>query len=225
MTNLCQNNHQTHETLEVETLLGRMNVYDWSKYTGFAGYCSGQDDVCQTLINTGGWEPELTGLVKNILGDGDRSLRVVDVGANVGWYSLLAGHEGYKVEAFEGNEETAEVLNSNVRLHELEELVNVHFEWIGGATEPLQETYAVEFFKCDLEGSEWLAVNKFRRFFEQRLVHYALLEISPCFNDTYPALVNQIEGWGYWAQNPDLTPFDGDFGFSQTNLLFVRADR
>ena len=44
MENNCQAGHKKHDTLEVDTALGKMTVFDWEKYKDqFNTYCTGQD--------------------------------------------------------------------------------------------------------------------------------------------------------------------------------------
>lgn len=57
------------------------------------------------------------------LGEGDV---LVDVGANIGFFTVLAGLRGARVEAFEASQEVAKVLEMNVRENRLENLVTVY---------------------------------------------------------------------------------------------------
>jgi FkbM family methyltransferase len=73
--------------------------------------------VDRTIYCTGVWEPHETSLIKSLLREGDA---FIDVGANIGYFSLLAakivGPSG-RVEAVEGAPATAELLRRNVDLN------------------------------------------------------------------------------------------------------------
>ncbi len=73
-----------------------------------------QDEVSRRLLEEGLWEPFETSLFVRLVGPGDR---VWDVGANLGYYTLLAAHlagpEG-RVEAFEPDPGNLERLAANV---------------------------------------------------------------------------------------------------------------
>lgn len=65
-------------------------------------------------ISEGGWEKEITDYVKQNLKKGDT---FVDVGACLGYYSLLADSLGASVKAFEPSTENYEVLKKNLELN------------------------------------------------------------------------------------------------------------
>jgi FkbM family methyltransferase len=68
--------------------------------------------IAPWLLIHGEWEPEETELVKKLIKPGDV---VVDVGANLGYYSLLAARVGAShVYAFEAQPSTYELLGKNV---------------------------------------------------------------------------------------------------------------
>jgi FkbM family methyltransferase len=68
--------------------------------------------IAPWLLMHGEWEPEETELVKKLIKPGDV---FVDVGANLGYYTLLAIRVGAsKVYAFEAQESTYELLGKNV---------------------------------------------------------------------------------------------------------------
>jgi FkbM family methyltransferase len=74
----------------------------------------------------GGWEPAETAFVKQLVAAGDL---VVDVGANIGWYSVvfarLVGERG-SVIAFEPHPRNYELLTNNIRRNGVDERVTVH---------------------------------------------------------------------------------------------------
>lgn len=76
--------------------------------------------VDRTIYCTGEWEPLQTELIKRLLRPGDT---FVDVGANIGYFSLLAarllGPSG-RVHAIEANRDTFDLLRANIELNQLD---------------------------------------------------------------------------------------------------------
>lgn len=70
------------------------------------------DFVKESFEKEGIWEPRTTEYIKNHLKEGQT---FVDVGANVGYYSILASQLGAKVIAFEPSKENRELLEKNIK--------------------------------------------------------------------------------------------------------------
>ena len=263
--NICAAGHERHETTwHRVTLRGQsavheyppipehlarefwMQLYDHEQYKGFAGYCPGQDDICLGIQQSGIWEGYETLVALQILHEGDRNHRVIDVGAQLGWYTLLAASFGYDVLAVEAHAETLHHLVESAERNGWRDLVEPVLAWIGKDTPPAEWTGEYLLLKADIEGAEEHAVRWCRELFLERRLRYALLEISPCFNASYPALVEWILDCGYaaymlpskpepyvrdaWAANlwGALARCQVDAscvaGLRQENFLFVRRD-
>lgn len=223
MKNLCQANHNEHDTLLVDTAHGKMYVYDYDKYKGFNGYCTGQDDVSRTLQNTGQWERSETKIIEELLKTGNKENIVIDFGAHVGWFTILAAKLGYDVVAFEGEPESANTLYRNAVLNEIKNRVSIRNEWIGGLNSEISDC-DVELVKCDIEGNEQHAVRMIKSLLENKRIKNIVMEISPTFNDTYPAIVEFIKSCGYKAYDIENLgqEFNDVWDFPQTNFLFTR---
>ena len=65
-----------------------------------------------TVIRTGVQEPATSNLVRSLL---NRTSRFVDVGANIGWFSLLAAGRAASVSAFEPESSNVELLRRSVQ--------------------------------------------------------------------------------------------------------------
>ncbi len=210
----CQAGHDRHERIVVDTVLGPMTVYDYERYMGFDGYCSGQDDVSRTLALYGRWEPEETAVVRQVLSAGDRSGVFVDVGSHIGWFSRLAEGYGYRAIGFEADAENIELFDMNASWS------TVHHVWFGPESEQVGDLGPVELLKIDVEGAEehviWAMLDHLAH------VRNILMEVSPVFNDGYPALVSSLTALGFDVFTMDGKHFDGRFDFDQTNLLFRR---
>ena len=85
---------------------------------GFAMHLDLNQFVDRAIYCQGEWEPMETTLFRQVLRPGDV---VADVGANIGWFSLLAaqltGPRG-RVHAFEANRDTFTLLGANIALNQ-----------------------------------------------------------------------------------------------------------
>lgn len=122
---------------------------------------------------------------------------VYDFGAHLGWYSLLAASCGCDVTAYDENADALKILERSAKRNGYD--IKTRVMKFDASTKPAPFKKEVEFLKADVEGAEEHVVRYCRKLFEKQLVKYALLEISPCFNDSYPALVKQVIDWGYDA--------------------------
>jgi FkbM family methyltransferase len=80
---------------------------------------------CETLYATGVWEKDVTAYLMKLL---ERGMVVVDIGANVGYYTLLAAEKvgGHgKVFAFEPEPSRYALLEKNVRVNGLKNVILV----------------------------------------------------------------------------------------------------
>lgn len=78
---------------------------------GFHLACLQTDIVCKNICTWGFWErPSIHsfGFPKAPVGD------IVDIGANVGWYSFLFAQAGYTVHAFEALPSNVQLLNASI---------------------------------------------------------------------------------------------------------------
>jgi len=81
--------------------------------------------VSQAILYDGAWEREKSELFKMLIRPGDR---VVDVGANIGYYSVLFGHAvgaAGRVVGIEPDPENARLARENVRLNGLSKTVSI----------------------------------------------------------------------------------------------------
>lgn len=214
----CQAGHKSHDRITVPTDIGDMIIYDSEKYMGFDGYCSGQDDISRTLKLYGRWEVEETAVVREVLEAGDRNNFFIDVGSHVGWFSRLAGQYGYPVIAYEADKENIELFEINT-----EGKAEVHHIWFDENTPQIEAIDRdIELLKIDIEGAEKHAIKALGKLLPR--VKNILMEVSPTFNDSYPMLIVAIQHMGFKAFYMSGMPFDNDYSYSQTNLLFRRVE-
>lgn len=203
----CATHDGPHARRTVPTTLGPFVVYDWRSYQGTAGYCPGDDRVSETIEMTGGWEPHGTAIMAAVL-DGRPPGFVWDVGCHVGWYSAAAGAVGYPAIGVDGDAENLELAVLNAPT------ASFRHAWV-------DETLTVErgpvaFAKIDVEGNDRFAVAALDEALDDHEVAALMVEVSPVFNDTYPAMVAAIVGHGYDAfvvphhGHPDQSAFFAD---------------
>lgn len=224
--NICEAGHKEHVRVRVKTKQGLMEVWNWGLYRDFRGYCTGQCDVSRTLFNNGVWEEPETELVRKLLKKNREGGLVLDIGCNVGWYSLLALRYGYSVIAIDGDQENCDITKRNILgQHSSKVNATVLHKWIdiNTAKEEGGNFGEIYLFKSDIEGLDAAAVEWVRDSFEQQLVKYALIEVSPVFNDTYGPMVDKLLGWGYKPYDLDGKDLDATWvkTVGQHNVLFA----
>lgn len=174
---------------------GQMLVFDTDRYVNTFGYCPGDDDVSRTISRYRMWEPQETELFIAAL---ERSPGIViDFGTQIGWYTMIATRMGRNVLAIEGVSEHMKMTRDNsTKSH----LWQAH-HWVCEDTPTLSASNCprVAIVKIDLEGSEQHALRCVKNLIDAGLVDNILMEVSPVFNDTYPALVLDLLSRGYSA--------------------------
>jgi FkbM family methyltransferase len=104
---------------------GTMEIGGHKMCSGKDGLPSSFNRTFQAYIVKGGWEEETTRLFKELAKKGDT---IVDIGANIGYYTLLAsdivGSEG-KVYAFEPSPLNYDLLVGNIKLNNFNNVVAV----------------------------------------------------------------------------------------------------
>ncbi|MDO8558266.1 MAG: FkbM family methyltransferase [bacterium] len=89
-------------------------------------YVDGKDlCLAPALMEDGVWEPRLTSFMRNVLRPG---MTVVDIGANIGYFSILAAAEigkGGKVFAFEPGRRNIELMKKNIEVNDFRNIVVV----------------------------------------------------------------------------------------------------
>lgn len=241
----CQAGHPSHERLRIDLNLHgahhglpdipgipdylahvmRFEVYNYQRYRDTPGYCTGDDVVSFSIYTQGVWEGFETLLALDILHRGDRNNLVLDFGGHIGWYSTLAAIDGYRVTVFEIDNENIDMLICNAELNRVAHKVTPINLWVDehSPTFSARDGEQVEFLKCDIEGNEQHAFAMTRHLFEQGRVNYALLEISPVFNDTYPDLACEIADLGY---RPHMVPhkrWEHSDAFGESPLAVLTA--
>lgn len=213
----CQRGHAAHDTRRHLMSLAEPNAYtdctpiperfrsisftlelwDFAEVGGPSHpYCPQADLVSETIVRYGIWEPRET--VAMLLAFEALSIqfnpwRFIDIGAQLGWFSILAQHFDAEVLAVEADPEVAAVLARNLG-GEAEVMVRR----IGPRTRLLDADDTPTVIKIDVEGAEPEALRWCRKLFEVGSVRFAMIEVSPVFHDRYLELLRDlIVGFGF----------------------------
>lgn len=213
----CSVGHSSHARITTNVGLAerglfyhqfKMMVYDWRQYFKKEGdnetvpeyeqYCTGQDIISYCIDRQGVWEKIETALVLDILSRPPALGQVLDFGSHIGWYSMLAAIKGYTVAALDGSAENLSLLRDSAEANGLGDKVYTYLCWLDADAPVLNpKTEQVRLLKADVEGAEVFAYGMCRELFNARKIDYAILEISPVFNLSYPQLVEDIAAAGY----------------------------
>lgn len=164
-------------------------------------YCPAHDAVSETIVSHGIWEPRETILAAQVCSTAEPDSLMFDLGAQLGWYTVLAATMGLHACAVDGEAANLELLERSALLNGLDVLLLE--DRIGPGTEPLEmvDGAEVRFAKVDLEGADADGVRMLWPYVEAGLLDHLLVEVSPVFvpGPHYPDLVCRIIDAGYEA--------------------------
>lgn len=217
----CQRGHEDHLTATVRVELDgptayrdltpiparlatsfHMEVWDPTLYPvdgNAEGYCPAHDAVSATILTHGVWEPRETTLALTVFDSAEPDQVFIDMGAQIGWYSLLALSRDLAVIAFEADPDNARLLQVNADLMGLEKPLTVFDDRLGADHGPFETNIRVRLAKLDLEGAERDGIRILWPLIEAGLIDHLLVEVSPVFDDYYPELVVDLLDAGYFA--------------------------
>src|ERR1700730_4679399 len=174
-----------------------MFVFEWREY-GEGPYCPGHDAVSETIDLLGIWEPPETILALTVMESAPSGSVFIDLGAQIGWYSMLAASYGLEAIALDADPETLNLLAMSAKRNGWAGLVHPWQLRLGPETVPLP---AAEYrlAKLDLEGAEFDGIRILHPSLEAGLVDHVLMECSPVFAPGYGELVESVMALGYVA--------------------------
>lgn len=239
----CQRGHDKHETLgkfvdltqphqyrdypqvpESMAVQFEMSVWDPERYPVDGGpYCPAHDAVSATILSHGIWEPRETILALHAFQTADPDSVFVDMGAQMGWFSLLAQANGLDVRAWECDPDNNDLLWRNWDLNSdgLDRGLETSNERIGPESTAAEMLPVVPIClaKLDLEGAERDAVRMLWPSIEVGLVDHMLIEISPVFDTYYGDLVLELREYFDIYMLPDRgQALDGSFDGSPLSM-------
>jgi antitoxin component HigA of HigAB toxin-antitoxin module len=157
-----------------------------------------RDVVSEAIGDLGVWEVPETITLSSAFAAAQSGTAFLDIGSHVGWFSAIAGTYGLHVTAVDADagalellEQTWEENDFESELKTINTLVDENLEW------ELPVAVRAAIVKMDIEGAERHAVSMLWPWFEDGTITHCLMEVSPCFNDTYPALLGSLFDLGF----------------------------
>lgn len=163
------------------------------------GYCPSNGEVSRSLLAQQCWEGYETALVVQLLSSNPRGA-VIDIGSNLGWYSLIAARLGHEVLSVEADGMFLAEHMTAVHRNGMDNLWTATRAWIGTDTAPIELAGApyVRLFKADIEGLEPEALRVFDPLFAERLVDYAVVELNPQWSGpSMHTAIERLSDYGY----------------------------
>lgn len=151
------------------------------------------------------WEPYQTEITIEILKK-IKNKEFIDIGAHIGYYSVICGVYGFNVKAYEKNNLFFKVLESNVKEHENITIYNqcVDENNIHSAF----ENKNIGLIKIDVEGNEPEIIYGMKDYIEGRKIDCMIIEISPKFRpvDVWKNLINFLLNNNFNIYDIGLSP-------------------
>lgn len=208
----CHIGHKEHDRIlaTIQATDTPIYIYDFDRYLDKSEeYCTGQDIISESIGRWGVWELPETQLISSILDNKSDSNIFLDFGSQIGYYSLIAAAKGYEVHAFDASAENLELLNQSASFNHFEN-ISSNLVWLDKDIKPQEIDNNIHLVKVDVEGFEQYVYELLKPMFKKQRINYAIFEISPVFNDSYPKLVRDIVNCGYFVyeifKQPDSTP-------------------
>jgi hypothetical protein len=194
----------------------------------YGEYDHGRDGVTEALIKQGVWEAQESTVAVDILATTPG--KVLDFGAHIGWYTVLAGLFGnHPVIAFEPDAPTIQLLDTNARRYGVD--VEHRFSPVGPTSPPVAVGGDVALMKCDIEGMDGYAVDACAGLFRRHRIRYALIEVSPIFTADgrsdcdYVVMVGQLRDWGYRVYRVPPKGWEHNDAYREQPLATLKAHR
>lgn len=189
----------------------KMEVWDWtvaavSNKPVEGMWCPARDAVSETIAEHGIWEPPET-IALSMMFEWARlsgmTFTFVDIGAQLGWFSMLAQHYGLHPFAIEGDKEVAAILRRN--LHRTDRPDVKHPDTAVVQTRritpnsKLLNLVTPTIAKIDIEGAEVEALNMLEPIIDQDLLWACLVELTPGFKVDYTRIIKRLMDAGLVA--------------------------
>lgn len=176
-------------------------VFDAALYANTQGYCTGDEEVSRSIDAQGVWEGFETLLTLDLLSVRPEGV-VVDIGCNVGWYTILAATRGHQVLAVDADFENVAATWRSVTDNGLDHLVTLTRGWVSSKKGQVSDRDVpdIAVMKIDIEGMEPEAIEVFWPAIAADKVHAILMEVSPNFS-SYGAVMKRFTATG-WMMSP-----------------------
>ena len=168
-------------------------------------YSYQNDLVSHDIRRFGCWEPYETEIFIELLNmNNPNKLMIVDVGAHIGYYTLIAAKCGYKCLSIESHEKIYNVLKMNIELNGLTDKVICVNKFAGEKDDDCNKTITIQslckdvkseiLMKVDVEGSDPDVIKGTLNLFKNGIIKYLFVEISPHLRgrETYVNMCREI---------------------------------
>lgn len=171
-------------------------VWDPEKHPVDGGpYCPSNDAVSSTIVSHGTWEQTESTIILDLLASGEGIL--LDIGAQLGWYSALASAAGHFAYAIECDPLNVGLCRGNIARNGNGGIVIEGR--IGVDAVPLPKG-RIRIAKIDIEGAEPEAIEWLDPKLAAGEVDALLIELSPVFCSGYDELaLDLVRTYGYAA--------------------------
>lgn len=188
-----------------------------------------RDAVTETIREYGCWEPDETEIILELLPpELADSGYFIDVGAQLGYYSLIAASRGYKVVSFEYDIDVFSTLSDNIRLNGLQNLITPYRRYVCDTADGVAkgvprvtvdslegtlglQAYGIRLLKVDVEGFDPLVIRGAMESFRNQSIYAAIVEISPKFEkrtpfSQYVKMAADVSALGYKVYDIGIAP-------------------
>jgi hypothetical protein len=217
----CQRGHTEHPTTLRTIVLGGKTPYEDYAPIPFRmkfdmevfepephddhSYCPAADAVSETIKELGVWEVPETIVLVDLFRRNPKHI-FIDMGAHIGWFSMLALQCGLDAMSIEADPVTYSVLSRNT--DRAVKFGGNSFRVLERITGPCPALAAMAhnindgqwtgaIVKIDIEGAEPEAILALWPLLKLHQIDHILMEVSPAFHDGYPELVADLMRQGF----------------------------
>lgn len=158
--------------------------------------CVAHDNVSEGIAEQGIWEPLQTIAALSAL-RADAPGMMIDIGSQLGWYTLLARSSGRSVVAVDVATEPMALMTRSLAANDWSADVALIRKALPFPPKFPVPADPIRLVKIDVEGREPEALDWLAPAFGR--IDHMLVEMSPCFNDRYPAVLDRLSDAGFAA--------------------------
>ncbi len=203
------------------------------------------DLISHILRRDHSWEPYQTEITIELLKKLSNK-KFIDIGAHIGYYSLIAASYGWFVESYESNSLYYKIFDDNIICNNFTELIKSYNIRVDEkiSHDNISNQKNIGIIKIDVEGAEPEIIQGLTKSLKNQDIDALIIEISPKFRNVeiLIQLIQNIHSYGYNYYDLGLSPqrqmntntnhlenlsmFDINdlHSIDQTNLLFIKKN-
>lgn len=189
-----------------------MIVYDYFYYHDLKKVNSiGYDIISKCIIGQNKcWEPFQTEITKEILKDGNNVF--IDIGTQLGWYSILSSVYNNHTISIDYNDVTIEKfkktidINNLKNIRQVKQFIDAYCDIDKLIGDTIKKYGKIKLIKCDIEGNEVSFIEKIFELLKTQKIENMILEISPLLNPDYAKCIMSLINLGYHVYDIGLSP-------------------